>query len=105
MVEQMHRRLPGLSRRGIITALGLGIIICFSASTWSQPKKRLERNRRTYQSLNPEEKANLNRKLQRWKSLPPEKQRVLRHRMEKWRELSPEDRQRYRHRFNQWQNG
>ena len=91
MAEQIHGTLKCLSRWGIVTALGLGIVICFSVPAWSQPKKHHERNWRSYQRLSPKE------------SLPPERRSLLRSRLEQWRELPPEERTLYEKRFNQWQ--
>ena len=102
MVEQMHRTLKRLSRWGVVAALGLVMVTYFPPPAWSQPKKRRERNWRSYQRLSPEEKTRLNKKYQRWRSLPPERQRDLRRRMEQWRGLPPEERALYEKRFNQW---
>jgi hypothetical protein len=103
MGKHMQRTLRCLSRWSIVTALGLGIVICLSAPAWTQPQKRQEKNWRNYQSLSPEEKGRLNKNLQRWKSLPPERKRVLRRRMDQWKELPPEERTHYQQRFHQWQ--
>ena len=103
MRERAQRTLRCLSRWGIVTAVGVGITICFCPPALSQPKKRQQWNWRGDQTLSPEEKADLDRKLERWKSLPPERQRILRHRMEEWKQLSPEDRELYRERYHQWQ--
>ena len=102
MVERVHRGLRYLSRWGVVITLGLGVVMCFSAPVWSQPKKRQGEHWGSYQGSSPEGEAGFNKKMQRWKSLPPEKQKTLRHRMEQWMELSPEERTLYEQRFDQW---
>jgi len=130
LVEPMRKMSDNLGKRSFVPAFLLIVFTLFATPAWSESpgyhakealyrghdeyglhkvqQRRVAENdrgkeRKSYQSLSPEEKSRLNGKMRKWKSLPPEEQNELRHKMKKYKKLPSQDRKLYEKRFHQMQ--